>query len=338
GRPLTIVEREIFGFDHQEVGSELLKLWGMPETVYMPVRYHHDVDLAPIELRQLCHVIRASDRLSAVYYGSESVRNVRRSKELLENSFGLGEDRVIRLIDAVAQKSGELLSQFNMPSGKMKTYSQILESANEELIRLNLSSESLIVELKEARKRAELLAAELKVANSKLRDKAFKDDLTGLYNHRYFLEILDIELESTRRFGHLLSLLMFDVDNFKGVNDTYGHRAGDEVLKTLGQYLNRSSRASDTAARYGGDEFVVLLRGTAIEGARVRAEAIRSEISGLEIKVDGITVSVTVSIGIAFFDQKELGHKNNFINLVDKAMYESKRGGRNRVSISKDAG
>jgi diguanylate cyclase (GGDEF)-like protein len=191
----------------------------------------------------------------------------------------------------------------------------------------------LIIEFKEATKRAELLAAELKEANARLRDKAFKDAVTGLYNHRYFQETLETELESCCRFGHPLALLMFDVDNFKAINDRYGHRAGDEVLRTIGQYLQRTCRGSDTAARYGGDEFVILLRHTPLDGAKSRAEAICTEIGGTPMRVEGRAISATISVGIAFFHQREMIQKNQFISLADKAMYESKRGGRNRVSV-----
>jgi diguanylate cyclase (GGDEF)-like protein len=336
GRSLTVVEREIFDFDHQDVGSEMLKMWGLPENVYLPVKYHHDTEGAPLQLKPLCQLIQASDRISAVYYGSGTVKNVRRSKELLAQKFDLNEKRAMTLIDAVAQKSDEVLSQFNIESKKTQSYSEILQKANEELSRLNFSCETLIVEFRESKARAELLAADLKIADSKLRNSVFRDDLSGLYNHRFFHESLTGELEAAERYRNAVSVIMFDVDQFKTINDTHGHQIGDAVLKAVGQYLLRTSRASDIPARYGGDEFVILLRDTSLDGALVRAKAICSEIASTPIQADGISVDITVSVGVAGYHQRAPVSKNQLINLADKAMYKSKRDGRNRVSVQEE--
>ena len=337
GRPLTQVEREIFDFDHQDVGSEMLKMWGLPENVYLPIKYHHDTESAPLNLKPLCQLIHASDRISAVYYGSGTVRNVRRSRELLAQKFDLNEKRAMNLIDSVAQKSDELLSQFNIEVRKTQSYSELLQKANEELSRLNFSCETLIVEFRESKARAELLAAELKAANSKLRNAAFRDDLSGLYNHRFFHESLSGEIEAAERYRHPVSVIMLDVDNFKTINDTHGHQMGDAVLRTVGQYLFRTSRASDIPARYGGDEFVILLRDTTLDGAKVRAKTICSEIATTPIQIDGIKVDITVSVGVAGYHQRAPVSKNQLINLADKAMYQSKRDGRNRVSVQEES-
>ncbi|HET9130706.1 MAG TPA: GGDEF domain-containing protein, partial [Terriglobia bacterium] len=240
------------------------------------------------------------------------------------------------LIDAVAQKSDEVLSQFNIESKKTQSYSEILQKANEELSRLNFSCETLIVEFRESKARAELLAADLKIANSKLRNAVFRDDLSGLYNHRFFHESLTGELEAAERYRHAVSVIMFDVDQFKTINDTHGHQIGDAVLKAVGQYLMRTSRASDIPARYGGDEFVILLRDTSLEGALVRAKTICSEIAATPIQADGISVDITVSVGVAGYHQRSPVSKNQLINLADKAMYKSKRDGRNRVSVQEE--
>ena len=333
GSPTTTIERQIFDFDHQEVGATLLKMWGLPESVYVPIRYHHDVENSPLEVRQLCEVIRTSDRLAAVYCGTSSVRNVRRAKEMLSRAFELNEERALDLIDAVAQKSGEVLSQFSIESQRTPSYSQILEKANEELSRLNVSCQGLLIEFKETQQKAELLASELKAANEKLRTAAFRDELTGLYNHRYFQESLTNELASVERYKHPTSLVMFDVDNFKTINDTHGHRRGDIVLRAIGQYLQRTTRACDVAARYGGDEFVILLRETSVEGARVRAELICSDLRDIAIDVDGFKIGITVSVGIAGHQAGPRVSKDTLIDLADKAMYLSKKAGRNRVSV-----
>lgn len=332
GQPVTAMERQVFDFDHQEVGAALLKIWGLPESVYLPIRYHHDVESAPLELRRLCEVIRTSDRIAAVYCGTSSVRNVRRAKEILSRTYDFDEDAAMQLIDAVAKKSGEVLAQFSIEPERTQAYSEILQKANEELSRLNFSCQTLVIEYKETQQKAERLAADLKSANEKLRNAAFRDELTGLYNHRFFQESLTNELASAERYRHPASIILFDVDNFKAVNDTYGHRGGDAVMRAIGQYLQRTTRACDVAARYGGDEFVVLLRETNLDGATVRAANICSEIGGTAIEADGFTIKVTVSVGIAAHPPGSAMTKDALVDLADQAMYQSKRDGRNRVS------
>src|SRR5262245_2903311 len=130
GLPVSVVEKRIFGFDHQEVGAELLKTWGLPETVYLPIRHHHNVENAPQSLRNLCTVLWASDRLSAIYHGTGMTKNVRAAKEILTSRFGLNDDRAGDLIDAVAEKSTELMSQFGDDHVKLLPFSQILQEAN----------------------------------------------------------------------------------------------------------------------------------------------------------------------------------------------------------------
>ncbi len=331
GLPATTIERQIFDFDHQEVGSTLLKMWGLPESIYLPIRYHHDVESAPLEIRRLCEVIRTSDRLAAVYCGTNSVQNVRRAREMLLKAFDMGEDDAMKLIDAVARKSGEVLAQFNVSSERMPPYSEILQKANEELSRLNFSCQSLLIEFKETLQKAELLAGDLKAANEKLRTAAFRDGLSGLYNHRFFQEALAGEMASSERYNHAVSMIMFDVDSFKAINDTHGHRGGDTVLRAIGQYLMRTTRAADVAARYGGDEFILLLRETNLAGARVRAELICSELASSPIEADGFRIDITVSVGVATHEPGTLSNKDTLVDRADRAMYLAKKSGRNCV-------
>src|SRR5207244_2539 len=103
------------------------------------------------------------------------------------------------------------------------------------------------------------------------------------YNHRFFQESLTGELEAAERYRHPVSVIVLDVDNFKRINDSHGHQIGDVVLHAIGKYLLRTSRSSDISARYGGDEFVIILRDTTLEGAKIRADTICSEISGMQI-------------------------------------------------------
>ncbi len=161
------------------------------------------------------------------------------------------------------------------------------------------------------------------------------DGLTGLNNHRTFQERLEVEIERARRFKEVMSLLMADIDFFKRLNDTYGHRAGDEVLKRVACRLIENVRNIDLVARYGGEEFVIILPGTTQKGALVTAERIRKAIMNYTTKIGDDDIHVTVSIGSATYPD-DASHREDLIDKADKALYEAKKKGRNRVVSFKD--
>lgn len=160
-----------------------------------------------------------------------------------------------------------------------------------------------------------------------VRRLSITDDLTGLYNHRYFFKTLESELVRRKRQKTSLSLIMFDLDNFKGYNDLFGHLEGDRVLKKIGEIVKHSIRSNvDSGYRYGGDEFAALLIGATRDQALHIAERIRSTIeeAGFE--------KITVSIGLAEF--KEHMNMEGFVKSADDAMYVAKHSGGNRVQTS----
>ncbi len=333
GKPVFEEERRGFGFDHQEIGAELLESWGLPEHIYAPIRHHHDGDL-PEEYRMTGDLLRWGASLSAVYHGSHRSERVQELKKDLAERFKLGGEAVDALVDSVAEKSVDILSSFEIDPGNMKPFSILLQEANDELQRMNLSYEQLVMEFKEAKEKAELLASELTEANARLRELAFRDGLTGLFNHRYFQELMDREMHRSVRYGSTLSLMMFDIDHFKRVNDSYGHPGGDIVLKTLAAEVQKAMRLSDIVARYGGEEFAVILPETNAAGGKVFAERLRRRIEQLEIATDSGPVKVTISIGLTTYEPGMKGEdKAAMIDAADRALYHSKENGRNKVSV-----
>ena len=164
----------------------------------------------------------------------------------------------------------------------------------------------------------------------RVEELSIRDGLTGLYTHRYFYNELEHELSRMRRYKHNLSLIMLDIDYFKKYNDSYGHIIGDELLVNVAGIIDKNIRQSDYAARYGGDEFVILLIGTTEDEAKMIAERIKYAIRKFTIKIDNKRVHITASIGVALSVQSDMSGKK-FIELADKALYEAKRAGRNRV-------
>ncbi|MBG0790958.1 MAG: sensor domain-containing diguanylate cyclase [Desulfovibrionaceae bacterium] len=164
--------------------------------------------------------------------------------------------------------------------------------------------------------------------------RADRDGLTRIYNRRSFEERLVYEIKRRRRYNHDLSLLMVDLDHFKSVNDTYGHKTGDMVLRKVGEILVRTFRTTDLAARYGGEEFVVLLPHTSEESAWKLAERVRRNIESSEFSFENRTFSITASIGVASVEGGALSSDDDLIVKADKALYQAKNNGRNMVVVS----
>jgi diguanylate cyclase (GGDEF)-like protein len=333
GLPVQEIEKKIFGFDHQEIGSEMLKKWGLPETICLPIRYHHWRESVPDQYRSQKEILFLSDKLSSVYHGTRSAEKIQEIKGIFKKKFGTKDEEVDSLIDAVADKTIEIISSFEIDPGDMKPFSQILQAANDELSSLSLSNVYLMIEYKQAKEKAERLAYELKEANEKLRELASRDGLTGLYNHRFFQEALDLELARAQRYGRAVALVLFDIDHFKKINDTYGHPSGDVVLANLSKAVQILVRTSDVVARYGGEEFAIVLPETDIEGATILAERVRRVIENMEFLAKGTKIKATVSLGVTSYKPgARIVEKANMVAVADKALYISKQSGRNKVT------
>ena len=164
--------------------------------------------------------------------------------------------------------------------------------------------------------------------------QAVTDELTGLFNHRRFQEVIAVEVERAKRFEQPLGLIMLDLDDFKNVNDRYGHLQGDQVLREVARILLDTSREIDEPARYGGEEMAVALPQTDLEGASLFAERLRARIESLEVPMvrggDGV-VRITASVGAAALPQSSGPDKDALVQAADAALYRAKRLGKNRV-------
>lgn len=159
------------------------------------------------------------------------------------------------------------------------------------------------------------------------------DPMTEAYNKRAFLMEIEKEAGFAKRHNQPLSLIMFDLDHFKRVNDTYGHQAGDLVIRSVAKKVGETIRKEDIFARYGGEEFAVLLRNTEIEGAFIMAERVRRAVEDLEVTHNGRRIPCTVSIGVAKLDGSTT-RPSELIEAADERLYQAKRKGRNRTEAA----
>ncbi len=171
---------------------------------------------------------------------------------------------------------------------------------------------------------------QIQLLQEQLREQATHDVITGLFNRRYMQEILDQGLAHAAHDCSPLSVLMIDIDHFKQLNDTHGHRAGDMVLQSTGALLRSHTRHMDTACRYGGEEFVVIMAATALETGMCRAEELRKAFADMCVAHGGDTLQGTISIGVAVFPEHG-ADSNSLLRAADQALYMAKATGRNRV-------
>ena len=178
----------------------------------------------------------------------------------------------------------------------------------------------------------------LALANLRLRDvlrsQSLRDPLTGLFNRRYLEETLEREVRRAARNESPVALLMLDIDRFKSFNDTFGHQAGDALLRAFGDLLMRGTRGQDVACRYGGEEFALVLAGASSESADKRAQLLREELTHLAVEHAGQVLGrVTVSVGVAVFPDHAAGAED-LVRAADEALYRAKNAGRDRVCIA----
>ncbi len=196
-------------------------------------------------------------------------------------------------------------------------------------IRHAIERNKLLTELKRAESARRDVSDELKRLNELLVHQATTDHLTGISNRLKFGDTLSTEISRSRRYALPLSLIMFDIDHFKGINDTYGHLAGDGVLVGIAELVSKNIRFHDLFARWGGEEFMIMVKNSALENARIFAEKLRLIIEQHQFPGG---ISVTCSFGVGQFLLDESGDR--FIQRVDDALYLAKGRGRNRLETA----
>lgn len=252
----------------------------------------------------------------------------------------LAAGEVPRLDGLSAGESRPLSLHFRLPQGFILSFRGRLYSGPEDLLFLGerdmLSGGEVVErlsalngELTKLTRQLQKKNAEIARANALITELMNTDELTGIANRRHFMEMLPKALSFARRHGHPLALAMADIDHFKAVNDSLGHDAGDRILKAFARILADSCRQEDLPARFGGEEFVLLLPGTTAQSARLFAERIRETLQSGVVPAAGR--SVTASFGVAVLVAEDTSE--SLIKRADVALYAAKEGGRNRVVV-----
>ncbi len=208
-----------------------------------------------------------------------------------------------------------------------------VESLMDSFSRVLSTIEEQAVEINQYALRLDSAYKEIETSSARLKEFSFKDEVTGLYNRRFFSIRLEEEVSRYRRFNHPVSVVLLDLDGFKAVNDELGHAAGDETLRGMAEILLKHSRGINVICRYGGDEFAVLLVETSKAGAWLYADRIRYVLPTHRFSHGR---RVTASFGIASLPEDVAPSPDDLIRAADEALYAAKRAGKNRVSVHGD--
>jgi diguanylate cyclase (GGDEF)-like protein len=325
---LTARELVVFGADHAQVGAWLLGRWRLPERLCQAVSLSHrraalDAPESD-ELRKLVHAVAVSGPIADIWLSSDptqaKARAIKVAEGLLPGGAGGIDDICARILVAVPAMAE--VFDIDLDRDQM---SGVLEEAQEALVLASVVAEREV-------RGTQLALKELEEKAKRLELESTVDGLTGLCNRRRLDAFLAKEFEVARLSGKPLSVVIADVDHFKKVNDTWGHAAGDAVLRSVAARLKACVGNDDLVGRYGGEEFLVILPGAgAAEALRV-AEGMRQKVSTSEHALgDGRTLPVTLSLGVASYQTGICPSMAELCESADHALYAAKRGGRNRV-------
>ncbi len=325
-------EQNCIGTDHRAIGSALLGIWNMPPGLVQAVQHSHDPSGAGVEGddKTFVRVVAMSGELSDVWLGARNETALRRLGQQTHKFLDIPPQRLGEMFDLVKEQLPVAEELFQMELYDAAQLQDISEAARETLMVRNLYTLAENNDLKGSKKQLEEENSELKVEN-------IRDPLTNAHNRRYFEESLAREFDTAAKHAWPLSVVFVDLDKFKQVNDGFGHQAGDAILQTVAELLRDTLRDSDIVARYGGDEFVLLLPGVDAEQAdRVGVRVCEAARTRTARTADGRSVGITLSLGIVTCDsQNKFESAKALLAAADAALYESKSDGRDRHTCYK---
>lgn len=334
---VTELELSKFGVTHAQISAALLRGWRLPDSMTRAIEWHHvpekaeNADAETYTRTQLLHFSSiASDFLTRPHIPGLRERLL----ETADAVFAMNENMLSDFLAPLAEKAKQMAAYMNVDLGPELNFVDILMNASQELVRLTMEASLQSIREQESTRQAEREAEQWRDRAVKLREQTTRDALTGLHNRAFLVEALARNLQRAKRTHQGVGLLFIDLDGFKPVNDRFGHAAGDVVLKEVAAQLRTNLRDDDVVARFGGDEFCILLKESTEDGVRTVGERIVRALNQLPLEFAGEQCRIGASIGAAYTVPWVSGtHGDKLMDFADQAMYQAKRAGKNRVVV-----
>jgi diguanylate cyclase (GGDEF)-like protein len=339
-RDVTEIESDMLGFDHLRIGCKLAESWKLPAVLISAIELHHADVVKIVEQREnedycLFRIVAVAAAVGDYFCGGQPGIAAKRLKKLTRELFSFSDDDLNNYIDTVNLRTEQAGELFSINTEDLLSPTELMVQANENLAQLSVQAHMEMANAARQNELTETEKRELQERNRELQRQALFDPLTKIYNRRFFDESLQNEISRCRRTGQLVGVVFCDIDEFKMLNDTYGHQFGDVVLHSVAQDFGSVLRDCDILARFGGEEFVILVNDPTEQGLTILAERLRAQIEAQRHKLENDEIKVTVSIGAAVGlpsrNSDDIGSK--LIEAADKAMYKSKAAGRNQSHV-----
>ena len=324
------IEQNKIGVDHASVGAWLLDRWNLPKRIIDLVAIsHHEERYAKIgNTTPAENCIEVSNVIADCICSDDSKKDYHYAAKVCEKLLGLDEDAFLENLEEIISEIQDTAAIFELDVGDPRLLNCIAEQAKELLL---LRSMETLKTAEELHQEAEYLESKTK----KLEDSIKIDALTNIYNRGYLEISLEREYELSKKKKHPLAVVIVDLDHFKNINDLYGHDCGDEVLKYSVDLLKGCIRDTDFLFRYGGEEFVILLPHSGLEGALSLSERIIKSFNENNYKhKDNQSISITASAGIAIQDKDNIYETHSeLLKAADECLYQAKECGRNQYKV-----
>ncbi len=325
-RGLSAVEKKRLQADHAEIGAWLMRTWNMPDRLHQAIRHSHRIDLAPSrEPSQIFdRCVALSGLVADLFLLEPEQRQFAETAQSAERSLGMDKMAFGQVLGTVGSMIAETEAIFETDLLAEQHPDLILEQARDVLMLRSLHALREINTLRSVAESSATRALELE-------EETRRDAMTGVYNRSYLDQILTREFEHATRHKWPLSIAFADLDNFKTINDRFGHQAGDRILQATARILRGNTRETDLIARYGGEEFVAVLPATDADTARTICERIVKAFRSTAHVIGSDRAQVTISIGCATHGaQTSFSTTADFVNAADQALYTAKMRGRDR--------
>lgn len=330
------IEADLLGVTHARMSRELLRTWGLPGSLCDAVGAHHGEGLAALSgpALELASVVHSAATVADLFCGEIPFAELDHVKTQCIEETGIDETRLEEVLAALDTHVRKAASMLSVLVGETVDYAQLQVAAASQLAQLSMQAELERMESSKKEQVARLEADRLHVERKAILEVATTDGLTKVANRAAFDKRLEEELRRARQQVKPLGLILMDVDQFKRFNDTHGHQAGDQVLRTIGRCLQDVVREAGFVARYGGEEFAVILADQTSDQIRTLAEEIRGAIASTPARHNECELRVTASLGatcVAGGSASLTGAQ--LIEEADQQLYQAKRNGRDRVEM-----